>query len=161
MSQEPISPALLERLFSPAHDDGLTTDAISTPVNAVRNEDPGPLNPLQPVGPRCRRSAFSSQSGDYRAGLFCKLSLDSAHVDFSNLRLIVRQKICTECVGDKRRVERIADKVALQRAPTSHRHPREQSRDAVDEINLSRFWRLLQQASEGLVGFVHTPGSSV
>jgi putative SOS response-associated peptidase YedK len=46
MSQEPLSPMDLERLFSPAHDEGLTTDAISTRVNSVRNDHADLLNPL-------------------------------------------------------------------------------------------------------------------
>jgi nucleoid DNA-binding protein len=46
MSQEPLSPADLERLFSPAHDEELTSDAISTRVNSVMNDDAGLLNPI-------------------------------------------------------------------------------------------------------------------
>jgi putative SOS response-associated peptidase YedK len=46
MSQEPLSPSDLERLFSPTHDEGPTTDAISTRVNSVRNDDAGLLNPI-------------------------------------------------------------------------------------------------------------------
>jgi putative SOS response-associated peptidase YedK len=46
MSQEPLSATDLERLFSPAHDEGLTTDAISTRVNSVRNDHADLLNPL-------------------------------------------------------------------------------------------------------------------
>jgi putative SOS response-associated peptidase YedK len=46
MSQEPLSPADVERLFSPTHDEGLTTVAVSTRVNSVRNDDAALLNPL-------------------------------------------------------------------------------------------------------------------
>jgi putative SOS response-associated peptidase YedK len=46
LSQEALSDADLERLFSPAHDEGLTTDAISTRVNSVRNDDAGLLTPV-------------------------------------------------------------------------------------------------------------------
>jgi putative SOS response-associated peptidase YedK len=39
LSRKPIGAADIEWLFSPTYDEGLTTNAVSTRVNNVRNED--------------------------------------------------------------------------------------------------------------------------